>query len=1279
MTLAKHGAAAQPKDQLDPQEIVRQHVSFVPSGPGWQGMPELPTPAEINRSWNDVEALPTDRVDEPWEQKDEYLATKYKILRCEGTESLRHAVSTYKLDPFMFDDKTTCVYTNVYIIGYLMTRIGAFFRVRFSTRRAGVKIKWLQSRRFTPGTILAISTAEDKFQTICKIAVVAQRPYKDGLDQNPPLVDLLWADPNEAVFDPGLELVIVESRTGYYEAARHALTGLQHVANEPTTLDKYIVCGQRKVETPASVRASPVMDLSPIVHAPPQGDPEENHAIALHNAKAPFREVDILGKVPGGLTSVTSMDHSQIMALKDMLTKEIAIVQGPPGTGKTFTSVSTLDVLRENRDRVHDPPIIVAAQTNHALDQILMHCDGAGASILRVGGRTENEKMQERTVFCLRKMMAGNQAQRRFRALDQVRRREIDRLSEKLVGAFPEGLLKPALLKEYGLLTQAHLDSLSDSDWEGLPGSGAPDADTGDTDQEASLELWLGDQRTTGLAAQAEPEFEMEETIGEVNREYEVDVGLDRTADEDEDGRIHGTWIVLDYKQTGKLPPKARRTGKNKTPEDWLASTDDLWDIPSHFRGAVYRHLQAGLMKAIRPVLVDCLAGYKKSCQEMKIGKWTNDLQLIKAHKIEIVGCTTTGLTKYRGFLAAMRPRIMLIEEAAETREPNIVSALYKSLQQLILVGDHQQLTPHCDIQALSGAPFFLNVSLFERMVKLGIPFSRLTQQRRMKPEIRQLLDHFYEGLSDHPLVASRPDVPGMGGRNMWLFHHQWPEEMDADCSKYNRQEAEMAVKFFAYLVNNGTDPGLITILTFYNGQRKVLLRMLRNEPALRGMSSFNVFTVDSYQGEENDVVILSLVRSPKPDAQYLVGFLEDRNRATVAISRARCGFYIFGNFINLLRANEESFYVWGNVHSCFAVNGYLDTARGLPIVCQQHGSETWIKGLDDFVGNAGGCRRMCTGHLPCGHKCRLACHWRRHDSYACSEPCTKKLPSCGHPCSNRCTEKCFCKQCEFEQSAASHQAMLVERALHPSLEDVLDHKDLGANDAIPVAGSLLGRGRGGGAGRAAGVGRGGMRGGNARGGGQCAMVPSSVASWAAYSQDTSKFDERDRLQASAARAALPPRERIDIKEKFKEARIVNGQRTKAAKKVEVLLPGLDGSTEESAQAASGSNRPASLVELSEAAKGTGRDSRPNKAVSGQAGATRALFRPGHFVGSEALPATTRAVPATAGAVPAATEALPATTRAVPAATGALPGTAGALPATTKALPEEDEDLISLV
>jgi helicase required for RNAi-mediated heterochromatin assembly 1 len=155
-----------------------------------------------------------------------------------------------------------------------------------------------------------------------------------------------------------------------------------------------------------------------------------------------------------------------------------------------------------------------------------------------------------------------------------------------------------------------------------------------------------------------------------------------------------------------------------------------------------------------------------------------------------------------------------------------------------------------------------------------------------------------------------------------------------------------------------------------------VLLRMLRAEPALRFFPTFNVFTVDSYQGEENDIIILSLVRSPKRDMPYMVGFLEDKNRATVAISRARRGFYVFGNFSNMLRANEESFEVWGRVHHCFAMTGCFDTIRGLPVVCQQHQTELWVRVADDFVGNAGGCWQKRMGCLPCGHECKLMCHW---------------------------------------------------------------------------------------------------------------------------------------------------------------------------------------------------------------------------------------------------------------------------------------------------------------
>jgi helicase required for RNAi-mediated heterochromatin assembly 1 len=111
-----------------------------------------------------------------------------------------------------------------------MSRLGPICRISFSTENSPRRIKWQQSRRLTPGTIVAVSTAADNFKTICKVATVAQRPYRDGLDQNPPQVDIMWCDTDESVIDPSMELVMIESRSGYFEAVRHSLVGLQMTA-----------------------------------------------------------------------------------------------------------------------------------------------------------------------------------------------------------------------------------------------------------------------------------------------------------------------------------------------------------------------------------------------------------------------------------------------------------------------------------------------------------------------------------------------------------------------------------------------------------------------------------------------------------------------------------------------------------------------------------------------------------------------------------------------------------------------------------------------------------------------------------------------------------------------------------------------------------------------------------------------------------------------------------------------------------------------------------------
>lgn len=181
-----------------------------------------------------------------------------------------------------------------------------------------------------------------------------------------------------------------------------------------------------------------------------------------------------------------------------------------------------------------------------------------------------------------------------------------------------------------------------------------------------------------------------------------------------------------------------------------------------------------------------------------------------------------------------------------------------------------------------------------------------------------------------------------------------------------------MIVAFFNYLVLNGIDASKITVLTFYNGQRKQLLTLLRKVPNLAMRGPFNVFTVDSYQGEENDVILLSLVRS---NADGNIGFLENKNRAVVALSRARRGMYIFGNCVNLLRSKPESFDFWYSVMMTMKSQGRFDITSGFPIVCSTHSTETIITSPVELENSNGGCGIKCNSVMPCGHKCRYTCH----------------------------------------------------------------------------------------------------------------------------------------------------------------------------------------------------------------------------------------------------------------------------------------------------------------
>ncbi|KAI6041099.1 hypothetical protein EDC04DRAFT_2893494 [Pisolithus marmoratus] len=105
------------------------------------------------------------------------------------------------------------------------------------------------------------------------------------------------------------------------------------------------------------------------------------------------------------LRDQSRLDPSQVDAIIDVLTRELALIQGPPGTGKSYTGVELLRVLVENKIK----PILMIAFTNHALDHMLTSVLDAGitTNIVRLGSRSSDERISQYSIE-IRERAAGH-------------------------------------------------------------------------------------------------------------------------------------------------------------------------------------------------------------------------------------------------------------------------------------------------------------------------------------------------------------------------------------------------------------------------------------------------------------------------------------------------------------------------------------------------------------------------------------------------------------------------------------------------------------------------------------------------------------------------------------------------------------------------------------------------------------------------------------------------------------------------------------------------------
>ena len=412
------------------------------------------------------------------------------------------------------------------------------------------------------------------------------------------------------------------------------------------------------------------------------------------------------------------------------------------------------------------------------------------------------------------------------------------------------------------------------------------------------------------------------------------------------------------------------------------------------------------------------------------------DVNVIKNAETQILAMTSTGCARSRKLLRALKPKFLIFEEASELLEAHSIVALVPSIELCVSIGDPLQLRPHISQQALSlerGSAYGFDLSLFERQMKDN-SFSQLMVQRRAHPNMADILRNGdYPYLTDASSTHEHPMPPGVSKRMYWWDHQHEETKPDPNSafakSFFNVFEAECVARTVKFLIQrHGVRMNKITVLTPYNGQLELLCKRLgqvcpieltkedrqalvdagcigeyKPEELIESVplgEMLKVATIDNYQGEQNDFVIFTAVRS---NAANKIGFIKERNRRNVAVSRARCGFYVIGN-AKVFKEHSN----WANVIEVFEKQGAIGPALPL-LACAKHASCEHRVNKPRAFDKIPECDHPCAETLACGHQCHHPCHppeMHGDGRRICTEQCGKLRP-CGHICKKNCGEPC--------------------------------------------------------------------------------------------------------------------------------------------------------------------------------------------------------------------------------------------------------------------------------
>jgi superfamily I DNA and/or RNA helicase len=278
---------------------------------------------------------------------------------------------------------------------------------------------------------------------------------------------------------------------------------------------------------------------------------------------------------------------------------------------------------------------------------------------------------------------------------------------------------------------------------------------------------------------------------------------------------------------------------------------------------------------------------------------------------VQVITCTLVGASNRH--IRHLSFETVFIDEAAQALEPGCWIPIAKG-QRIVLAGDHHQLPP--TVKSEKAAQEGLRETLFEKCIQRQPDTARmLTVQYRMHAHIMGFSsEKFYGGqLVPHPSVRHA----GLEAYDL-RFAPDWPVEFidTAGCgflevaipesrSTANPEEANLLLERLAQLLEpygpieqaeHQHAPLTIGVIAPYRAQINYLKDAIEDNEVLNGLllhRRLSVGTVDSFQGQERDIIAISLTRS---NPQGEIGFLSDIRRMNVGMTRARRKLLLVGD-----------------------------------------------------------------------------------------------------------------------------------------------------------------------------------------------------------------------------------------------------------------------------------------------------------------------------------------------------------------------------------------------